>query len=278
MQQYHDLRLDYQAFEEQTHYEKVYWIFFHKGLVYIQRNDAGPVLLLSEFPESFSTFIHFIEKVGTVGGIPCLAVCLQEQYQPASNQEFAHLRGLLGLVDEPLLLYVANAGHLVHWSSRHQFCGKCGGSTANRPEERAKICNNCHTVYYPVLSSAIIVAVTRGDQLLLAHTQRFRRKFYSVLAGFVEIGETFEQAVAREVMEEVGIEVKNIQYFGSQPWPFPDSLMIGFTAEYAGGEIAIDGVELDDANWFTVDNMPPVPPTFSIAGKLIRWFIDQHKK
>jgi NAD+ diphosphatase len=115
-------------------------------------------------------------------------------------------------------------------------------------------------VNYPRLSPAIIVAVVRGEQILLAHSPRFPEDFYSVLAGFVEPGETLEDCVRREVFEEVGISVKNIRYFGSQPWPFPDSLMLGFTAEYADGEIKEDGVEISHADWFSPDRLPQLPP------------------
>ncbi|MFH1481427.1 MAG: NAD(+) diphosphatase, partial [Pseudomonadota bacterium] len=128
---------------------------------------------------------------------------------------------------------------------------------------------------YPRLSPAIIVAVLKNDQILLAHSQRFPGQFYSVLAGFVEPGETLEECVQREVHEEVGITVKNIRYFGSQPWPFPDSLMIAFTAEYAGGEIRIDKSELTDAGWFSADHLPAVPSRISIARQLIDWFSEK---
>ncbi len=124
-----------------------------------------------------------------------------------------------------------------------------------------------------LLLSAIIVAIERGDQLLLARARRFPTVMYSVLAGFVEPGESLEEAVAREVKEEVGLSLKDIRYFGSQPWPFPHSLMIGFTATYAGGEITLDENEIVDAGWYTVDHLPPIPGKISIARKLIDWFM-----
>ena len=160
----------------------------------------------------------------------------------------------------------------MHWNQNHQYCGKCGGLTRNRANERAKFCPKCGWINYPRLSPAIIVAVRKDHQILLAHSQRFSGKFYSVLAGFVEPGETLEACVEREVREEVGITLKNISYFGSQPWPFPDSLMIAFTAEYAGGDIKIDTSEITDAGWFSVDSLPPIPSKISIARRLIDWF------
>jgi NAD+ diphosphatase len=129
-------------------------------------------------------------------------------------------------------------------------------------------------INYPRLSPAIIVAVCRDDRLLLAQNKRFRSGYYSVLAGFVEPGETLEECVKREVFEEVNIRVKNIRYFGSQPWPFPNSLMVGFTAEYAGGEIDENKSEIVEADWFTADNLPRIPPQITIARWLIDWFRD----
>jgi NAD+ diphosphatase len=143
----------------------------------------------------------------------------------------------------------------------------------NLEGQRAKQCPQCKLVNYPRLSPSIIVAVRRGNELLLARSPRFPAGMYSVLAGFVEPGETLEQAVEREVQEEVGLTVKNICYFGSQPWPFPNSLMIGYRAEYAGGEIQIDRVEIEDAGWYTAEHLPAIPSRISIARQLIEAFI-----
>jgi NAD+ diphosphatase len=125
------------------------------------------------------------------------------------------------------------------------------------------------------MSPAIIVAVTRGPEILLARARRFHADFYSVLAGFLEYGETLEQCVKREVREEVGIDVGNIRYFATQPWPFPNTLMVGFTADYAGGVVTVDNVEITDARWFTADELPSIPPKGSIARRLIDWFVEK---
>jgi NAD+ diphosphatase len=131
---------------------------------------------------------------------------------------------------------------------------------------------------FPRISPAVIVLVERGDKVLLARANRFPGKFYSVLAGFVEPGETLEETVAREIKEEVGIEVKDIRYFGSQPWPFADSLMIAFTATYAGGELRIDEEEIVDAGWYEPDNFPDIPGKISISRQLIDWYVTKHGK
>lgn len=185
------------------------------------------------------------------------------------------LRALMNTIGDELFWIAGRANHLMDWDRSHRFCGRCGQPTVDKPDERAKHCPACGLINYPRLSPAVIVAVLKGDRLLLARNKRFRGAFYSVLAGFVEPGETLEQCVMREIREEVGIAVKNIRYFGSQPWPFPNSLMVGFVADYAGGEITVDNVELMEAAWFTATDLPQVPPRISIARQLIDWFVDR---
>jgi NAD+ diphosphatase len=210
--------------------------------------------------------------LGYLDGLPCYAGELLEESTVQSEFSPVGLRRLFSMLEEGPLLAARLANHLVHWNRNHRYCGQCGNPTQPKPDERARMCPRCGLVNYPRLSPAIIVAVIKDDRILLAHSQRFPTSFYSVLAGFVEPGESLEECVAREVREEVGIEVKNIRYFGSQHWPFPDSLMIGFTAEYAGGEIAIDQSEITDAGWFPSDRLPDIPPRISIARRLIDWF------
>jgi NAD+ diphosphatase len=177
------------------------------------------------------------------------------------------------MLEEDLIWIAGRANQLVNWSQTHRHCGRCGQPTEDKTDERAKTCPQCGLVNYPRLSPAIIVAVLKNDRILLGRNKRFKLPFYSVLAGFVEPGETLEECVRREIREEVNISVKNIRYFGSQPWPFPDSLMIAFVADYAGGEIRTDGLEIIDAAWFTKDNLPQIPPKISIARQLIDWFV-----
>ena len=150
--------------------------------------------------------------------------------------------------------------------------------TKLHPTERAKECPQCGRLHFPRLAPAIIVLVERGHEMLLARARRFPTVMYSTLAGFVEPGETLEEAVVREVKEESGITVKDIRYFGSQPWPFPHSLMIGFTAVYESGEITLGDEENIDAGWFSADNLPPLPGKISIARKLIDWFLEKQGK
>lgn len=189
---------------------------------------------------------------------------------------FQTLRGLYGVVDDQVFALAGRAAQILEWDRSHQFCGRCGSPTETMATERAKRCPNCGAMSFPRLSPAVIVLVEDGDNVLLARHTRSTDGMYALLAGFVEPGETLEEAVRREIREECGVEVDRISYFGSQPWPFPHQLMIGFTAQYAGGEVKIDGIEIADAQWFTAQAMPKVPPRLSIARKLIDAYAAKH--
>lgn len=189
----------------------------------------------------------------------------------------ADLRRLFTVWDTQLAGLAGRAKQIMQWDRDHQFCGRCGAHTEPMELERARRCPQCGLSNYPRLSPAIIIAVTRRvgeeEQILLARNHRFAPGMYSVVAGFVEPGETLEECAMREVAEEVGLAIQNIRYFGSQPWPFPNSLMIGFTAEYAGGEINLEESEIADAQWFTPATLPKLPLKISIAYRLIEDYL-----
>jgi NAD+ diphosphatase len=213
---------------------------------------------------------HFL---GTLDGRPCYTADLDAGGVLPAGAALVGLREIFGMVDDDIFSLAAHAVQIVNWDRMHQYCGRCGTPTGYGVDERAKICGNCGAVYYPRISPAIIVAVKRDNKLLLLRNKMHKHDFYSVLAGFVEPGESLEQCLVREAKEEVGIEVKNIKYFASQSWPFPSTLMVGFTADYAGGELCPDGVEIDEAGWFAPDNLPKLPGSISIARKLIDAFV-----
>lgn len=173
---------------------------------------------------------------------------------------------------------VIRAVELNHWNREHRFCGVCGKPTEISNISGARVCLACDTEFFPRLSPAIIVRITRGNEILLAHNRNFTSKRYSCIGGFVEAGETLEECVHREVFEEIGVKINNLHYFGSQGWPFPYSLLAGFTAEYAGGEIRPDGEEIDDAKFFTLTNLPDLPQPGSISRALIDNFINSQTK
>lgn len=183
-------------------------------------------------------------------------------------------REAASLMDMDAFWRMNRAYHLAEWDRTSRFCGACGKPTEMRPTEIARTCAACGVIVYPRISPAVIVAVVRDGQILLAHNHRHGGNIYSVLAGFVEPGETLEGCVSREVQEESGITVRNIRYFTSQPWPFPNSLMIAFTAEYAAGVLRPEPDEIDELDWFAADALPAeLPTTFSVARRLIEWFV-----
>ncbi|HKV88768.1 MAG TPA: NAD(+) diphosphatase [Candidatus Dormibacteraeota bacterium] len=216
--------------------------------------------------------------VGRPGGPPAVAVSISSS-DTCDGLELKGLRELFGLLPESDMELGARAFQTLEWSAAHAFCGRCGSPTAYSATERARVCPSCGAVHFPRITPAVITLVRRGSEILLARGVRFGASFYSLIAGFVEPGETLEQAVQRELLEEVGIEVKDIAYFGSQSWPFPSQLMVGFTANHARGDLRIDPTELTDARWFPVVDLPgpgdiQLPTAYSISGRLIRSALD----
>jgi NAD+ diphosphatase len=191
---------------------------------------------------------------------------------PAEGAERIGVRAAFDLVPAGAFARIGLARQLLHWRLTHRFCGACGAPLVRHATERAMHCAACGTCTYPRLNPVVITLVTRGSEILLAHKAGGAIPFWSLVAGFVEANESLEAAVEREVAEEVGVRVANIRYAGSQPWPFPNNLMLGFTADYAGGEVTPDGVEIGEAGWFGRDNLPPLPSRFSIARRLIDAF------
>jgi NAD+ diphosphatase len=182
------------------------------------------------------------------------------------------LFSLFGAVDETMWRVAGRAVQLVEWQRTHRFCGRCATPTDEVPGERARKCPACGLMAFPRLAPAVIMLVERDDgRALLARNVMFPEGMFSCLAGFVEPGERLEEAVRREILEEVGIVVDDLEYRGSQPWPFPHQLMIGFGARYVSGDIAVDGTEIAEASWFSRDDLPNIPPAgMSIAGTLIQ--------
>ena len=213
--------------------------------------------------------------LGRLGGADCWAVDVDGDDEP--DVVLTPLMALHAQVSEQEWVLAGRAVQLVQWQRTHRFCGRCATPTEQAPGERAMRCPSCGLLSFPRLAPAVITLVTREDgRALLARNASWPMPMFSCLAGFVEPGETLEEAVAREVHEEVGVSVGRITYRGSQPWPFPHSLMIGFRAEHAGGDIAVDGEEIAEAHWFSTDDLPQIPPRLSIARSLIDEWIAEH--
>ena len=241
------------------------WFVFRGDQVLVRGEEVS-----GDDPGSMGLRVSFQEEVGEVRGRRCFAAEVEGEAPDGSS--FRDLRSLLGVVEERFFAMAGRARQIVVWNRDHRFCGRCGSETGPGPERISKKCPACGTLYFPRISPAAIMLVSRGDEVLLARSPHFPPGMYSALAGFVEPGESVEETVAREVREEVGIEVKDLRYFGSQPWPFPNSLMIGFLAEHAGGELRPDPAEIEDARWFEVDGMPSLPPVGPIARAMIDAF------
>ena len=207
--------------------------------------------------------------LGLYRGQHCYAAELPESQTLPDGWRLLGLRDLFGMVEEALAAVSGRAFQIIDWDRNHQYCSRCGTPMQPRESERARICPECGFTSYPPVSPAIMTLVTRGRELLLARKPAWPAGRYSALAGFVEPGETLEDTVVRETREEVGVEVRNILYFGSQPWPFPHSLMIAFTADYAGGEVRPDGNEIEEAQWFDAARLPKLPASISISRRLI---------
>jgi NAD+ diphosphatase len=250
-----------------------WWFVFADGNLLVRSTDAGielPAASIWPFAKWPTTRRLYL---GSLRGQPCHAAEVEPTAPPPPGWRFESLRGLWSRLDEALLGVAGHALQLIEWDRTHQFCGRCGTPTQRRADERARHCATCGLTAYPRLSPVIMVRVVRDGQILLARAPRFAPGVYSVLAGFVEAGETLEQAIHREVAEEVNIRVRNLRYFASQSWPFPHSLMIAFTADYAEGELRVDGRELLDADWFPADALPGLPNPMSMAWRLIQDFV-----
>jgi len=254
------------------------WFLVHPRGLLLRREGADVALPSDEDAAALGVDAREGHALGSLGGEPAVAVAVAGEVEVASPIEIVDpfsLRGYYRALGEERFRLAGNAHQLVDWANTHRFCGRCATPTERAVDERAMRCPSCGLLAYPRISPAVIALVRRGEEALLARGARFPLPFYSTLAGFVEVGESLEQTVAREIREEVGVEVKDIRYFGSQPWPFPHSLMVGFNAEWAGGEIAMDPREIVDAKWFRADALPTIPPRLSIARRLIdAWVAD----
>jgi len=210
---------------------------------------------------------------GRIDGVSCYCARFPFKGLP-DHFKWISLRSLYGKIDNGFWSIAGYARQIYDWNINFKFCGRCGEKTDRKENEHARACAKCGLTSYPRISPAIITAVVNDRQILLARGVGFPdKKMFSVLAGFVEPGEALEECVQREIFEEVGIKVKNIQYFKSQSWPFPDSLMIGFTAVYDSGRISIDKREIVEAGWFKPDKLPIIPGKQTLAGDLIDWFL-----
>jgi|TARA_B110000438_G_scaffold122244_1_gene119352 NAD+ diphosphatase len=238
-------------------------------------NKEGHIVFLNEDDIKWSGMEsdqhHFL---GYLNDKSLFIVELKDESMLMEDTILSSLRVLLGAIPDNLFSICSRSLQIVEWFNSHRYCGRCGSKMNSHAQERGMQCECTKILTYPRISPCVIVLVTNGDYLLLAHNKNFPGSFYSTLAGFIEAGENAEDAIHREILEEVSIEVKNITYFGTQSWPFPSQLMIGYHAEFLKGDIRPDGIEIDEAKWFHKDEMPSVPSgKISISGKLIEDYL-----
>ena len=255
--------------------KRYYFVFCKDSLLLEQRPDGTCTVPLCEEPPTevkpWTTMLSVTPmddgtevKTYAIDAIPTSPSTIN--HLPST---FVPLRQSYYKLPWELYLKAGKCAELVYWNQNTKFCGVCG-APMKLHTAISKRCENCGKEIWPQVAPAVIVRITRGDdEILMARARNFRSDFYGLIAGFVETGETLEEAVVREVKEETGLEVKNIRYFASQPWPYPSGVMVGFTADYAGGDIHIQHEELQNVAWFHRDHLPKLPEKLSIARRLI---------
>ncbi|MDT8716946.1 NAD(+) diphosphatase [Clostridium sp. 19966] len=251
--------------------EDLYFVFFKGNILVKKQGDSVHVPNFSDIEKLGINYEHSF-FIGELDGKACFTFRIETEFNHSEELQLIPMRDFARLMSEELFLIAGRGSQIINWDKTHSFCGRCGAKTENKKDEMAKLCPECGNVMYPVICPAIIVAVIKEGKILLAHNGNFKNDMYGLVAGFVEAGEDLESAVKREVFEEIGINIKNVEYFKSSPWPFPNSLMLGFFAEYASGEIKVDGREIVHADWFSKNEFPNIPEKFSLARRLIDEF------
>ncbi len=249
------------------------WFIVNKGHLYLTAEGTLPQGKLSSL--AMAAEPEQICLLGEYQQQPCYLLIDHDQVRDESVWHSA--RSLLSQ-DEGLFQLAARALQVALFLQTHRFCGQCGSAMHLVNWELAALCSKCGHRCYPRIAPCVLVGITQPGKILLARSTRHKAGFFSILAGFVESAETLEQAAAREVKEEVGVEINNLRYMGSQPWPFPHSLMTGFTADYQGGDIICQPNEIAEAAWFDLNHLPEVPPVETLSGKIIRYLQQIHSK
>lgn len=254
-----------------------YWFIFNKGDIMLQKCSNGTYTIpcSDKMPIVASGTPNILNVSPMDDGTEVKALRISEN--PTDEKfEMCGLRQSFYKLSQPLYLKAGKCQELLYWDQNTQFCGVCG-SPMQMDTDISKRCPNCGKTVWPQLATAIIVLINRGDDLLLVHAKNFKTDFYGCIAGFVETGESLEEAVVREVAEETAITIKNLRYFKSQPWPYPCGLMVGFFAEYESGELKLQESELSRGNWFNKNSLPTIPEKLSLARMLIDKWLEDHK-
>lgn len=254
-----------------------YWFVFHKDNILLTKNGDGlfSVPCQESVPVSISSDTHIMDVAEHIDDVEVKTMSIEVTVADDSVFEMCNLRKSYYKLSPQLYKMAGKCHELLYWDRNTRFCGVCGAPMV-MDTLISKRCTNCGKITWPQLATAIIVLINRGNDLLLVHARNFKTDFYGCIAGFVETGESLEEAVRREVMEETQIEIKNLRYFKSQPWPYPCGLMVGFFAEYKSGELALQDSELSKGGWFSKDNLPTIPEKLSLARMLIDRWLEEH--
>lgn len=248
--------------------QSLWFIFYKDKLLLAKQDEKFAVPTGEEAPVGLSKSSSVME-VGTMDdGTPIKTFALNAPDINDTAFEWVDLRKSFHLLPREHYLKAGKCRELIYWDSNTQYCGTCG-TPLRMHTPISKRCPQCGREIWPALSPAIIVLVHKGNEALLVHARNFKGDYYGLVAGFVETGETLEEAVHREVAEETGITITNLRYFGSQPWPYPNGLMVGFEADYVAGNIHLQKEELSHGAWFSKEKLPAVPDKLSIARKMI---------
>jgi NAD+ diphosphatase len=253
-----------------------YWLIFQQDQLLLLTTPNTPPFPSQESIHTLET--HFLRQHLLMEDENTCVYCaeLPENFTLSSTLSPLPLRRALETIGDAWFVLAAKAYSIIHWDKNHRYCGRCGQATTHKTDTFERMCPTCSLTFYPRISPSVIVLIRKGDEVLMARGAHFTPGAYGFIAGFVEAGESIEDAVHREVMEEVGIRVTNLQYFGSQAWPFPDSLMFAFTADHESGELCIDHRELEDAGWYHYQALPGRPSTkLSIASKLLDHYLKE---
>ena len=254
---------------------KKYYFVFCKGDIMLERLEDGTYTIpyLEQAPTEIKPWTN-VMNISPHGDRDVRTYRIDTPVTNDSRYEMCGLRPSYYKLPFELYLKAGKCQEILYWDQNTRYCGVCG-APMKMHTDISKRCTECGKEVWPQLATAIIVLVHRGDEVLLVHAKNFRSNFFGLVAGFVETGETLEEAVHREVMEETGLTIDNIRYFGSQPWPYPCGLMVGFEADYVSGEIKLQQEELAAGAWFTKDNLPTIPEKLSIARKLIDYWLEK---
>ena len=255
--------------------DRAYWLPFIKNEMFVAQHEGQMTLIQADNQEMQSLLKpQEVLYIGTLNGIPCMTCEVEADIVIPEAWHALSLWGLFERLDEVAYAVVGYALQLLYWRRTSRFCPVCGHVPQDEVGTWGRHCPNCGHTAYPHVTPAILALVhDGGERMLLTHKPGWGKR-YSCVAGFTEPGESLEECVQREVFEELGVEVTDVQYVGNQPWPFPHQLMVGYTARYVSGTIRLEEQELDDAMWFSIDDLPDMPPPLSLAHTMIKTWVD----